>query len=173
MVFLVHDKESRIGSRVDELNAFMTQAGGPAGGGIYIAGDNSNAFEFIPERPAFRRWGNLPGSGKTNAELTNEQLWGNPNYTQVEFEYSFTDFSDVSSGGNRVTVYYGVQKVLDYVNNPNPGYLTELGWVRTLVNYDQDGNAVSITFPPNTMTGVVNGAQTTFNYGMGWTFFRQ
>ena len=121
MVFLIHDKESRLVSRVANLDALMGhdalmgQRGGPVGGGIYVAGDDNNAYQFLPNRPGFRSWANLPNSGKTNAELTAEKLWGNPLYTQVEFEYTFTDYSDVGDGVNRRTVYNGTQKVLDYV----------------------------------------------------------
>lgn len=56
--------------------------GSPAAGGIFIAGDDSNAFEFQPYRAGLRRLGNRPNSGKTNVQLTAEKLWGNPAYPQ-------------------------------------------------------------------------------------------
>lgn len=55
MVFLIYDKESALISRVNDLETIIARGGGPAGGGIYVAGDDSNAFEFQIDRAGFRR----------------------------------------------------------------------------------------------------------------------
>lgn len=51
MVFLIYDKESALISRVNDLETIIARGGG----GIYVAGDDSNAFEFQIDRAGFRR----------------------------------------------------------------------------------------------------------------------
>ena len=147
---------------------------GPAAGDIYVSPDKTHAYEFHKERAGLKRL--IP------AEISNPQIgeWGKTGITQVEYEYSFSDFIHFTGAdekdGTALAVYYGYQKPIDYIKRDGEdsiGPISEIGFKKVNVNFDDNGESISITFDKNTITGVVNDAQTTLNPDTALTYMKQ
>lgn len=149
---------------------------GPAAGDIYVSPDKTHAYEFHKERAGLKRLIPL-----ANAQI-GEIEWGKRGITQVEYEYSFSDFIHFTGAdadekdGTALAVYYGYQKPIDYIKRDGEdsiGPISEIGFKKVNVNFDGNGETISITFEKNTITGVVNDAQTTLNPDTALTYMKQ
>ncbi len=150
-----------------EREQLRKQNSGPAGGEIYVALDNSHAMEFCRDRPGLKKI--VPVEETIpNQEITDTNQWGKPGITQVEYEYSFSDFIYP----DELAVYYGYQKSIDYIN-PSGSNITEIAYKKIYVNFDENRNTVSITCPENTIIGVENGVQKIFNPDSQLTYVKQ
>ena len=150
---------------------------GPAAGDIYVSPDKTHAYEFHKERASLKRL--VPAAAGAGDDITDTNQWGKKGITQVEYEYSFSDFihSDADEkDGTALAVYYGYQKPIDYIKRDGEdsiGSISEIGFKKVNVGFDGNGETISITFQENTITGLVNGVQTTLNPDTALTYMKQ